>query len=463
MKIKNYTSHGLTIDRFEAIPGQAWCILGSNRSGIDAFVELFSKGKPAEPDQHPRHIQYPENFGIFSFESQQTLFEQELKKDETDFMDRIDPGTPARRFLKSPEAHMDLIRALAMDRVLDQGYRQLSTGQSRKLLLLAQITRGKQCLIIQAPYEGLDAAGCKELDKALSRCHDSGIQLIVTVHNPGDIPFWATHVGVLDQGAMVLSGNKDEVVKKLDRIPETADFKASVLDLGIKPQPDREGRELIRLKNGTAGYQGKTVFKGVDLAISRGDHTLVTGPNGSGKSTLLHLITGDHPACYQNDLKLFGIKRGTGESIWDLKRKMGIVSPDLHRNYIVPGSTLDCVLSGLFDSIGLYTAPSPEDRSRGTAWLERTGLGPDAGTPFRSLSYADQRLVLIARSLIKLPDLLILDEPTQGLDRANREAVLDFLEQVAEEQLSTILYVSHRQDEFRKFFVSNLDMSIAGG
>jgi len=137
---------------------------------------------------------------------------------------------------------------------------------------------------------------------------------------------------------------------------------------------------------------------------------------------------------------------------------MGILSADLHRNYIVPGSVLDCVLSGLFDSIGLYTVPCQEDRKKAMAWLERISLSHEAGTPLRRLSYADQRLVLIARALIKLPALLILDEPTQGLDQANRDAILDFLGQVAKENMSTILYVSHREDEFRDFFVSRLRM-----
>jgi molybdate transport system ATP-binding protein len=208
----------------------------------------------------------------------------------------------------------------------------------------------------------------------------------------------------------------------------------------------------VYLKNGSAGYEGKPIFTDLNLKIHTGDHTLVTGPNGCGKSTLLQLITGDHPACYQNDLRIFGIQRGTGESIWELKKKMGIVSPDLHRNYFVPGTALHCIISGLFDSIGLYQKYTRQDEHQAQKWLERTGLIREAHTPFRQLGYASQRLVLIARALIKMPRLLILDEPTQGLDELNRKAVLDFLEQVAREKLSTLLYVSHRQDEFRPFF-----------
>jgi molybdate transport system ATP-binding protein len=131
---------------------------------------------------------------------------------------------------------------------------------------------------------------------------------------------------------------------------------------------------------------------------------------------------------------------------------MGIVSPDLHRNHRVAGSALAIVLSGLFDSIGLYTRPSSAQQHLGRRWLGRLGLEAKANHAFRQLSYGEQRLILLARALIKGPPLLILDEPTQGLDEGNRTALLDVLAMIAEEQLSTILYVSHRLDEHREFF-----------
>ena len=402
--------------------------------------------------------------GIFSFAIQQALFEEELKRDDTDFIDCIDPGTPAHMFLEAPDAYKDLISAFAMDKAMDKGYRQLSTGQSRKLLLLAQITQGTTCLIIQAPYEGLDRTGCMELDRALAQCQENGIQIIVIVHNQEDIPQWATHIGVIAKGSMALAGPRQAVLKTLAETPhrETPDFMASVRDLLAEPPPQphksQKRATLIRLRNGSAGYNGVPVFKNLDLTVHTGDHTLISGPNGCGKSTLLQMIIGDHPACYQNDLHIFNIQRGTGESIWELKQNMGIVSPDLHRNYMVPGNALACVLSGLFDSIGLYTSYTAADEEKAMEWLGRIGLEKQALTPFRQLSYADQRLTLIARALIKLPELLILDEPTQGLDQANRHAILDFLEQAAKENLTTILYVSHRTDEFRDFFVSRIAM-----
>ena len=155
---------------------------------------------------------------------------------------------------------------------------------------------------------------------------------------------------------------------------------------------------------------------------------------------------------------MFGKKRGSGESIWELKKEMGIVSPALHRSHYVPGSTLQIVISGFFDSIGLYSKFTASQKVRAQEWLGNIGLEAYATVPFRRLSFAQQRLALIARALIKLPRLLILDEPTQGLDDQNRESLLNFLEMVAEKEISTILYVSHRRDEYRSFFSQQIDM-----
>ncbi len=465
MKIINAKYRNLIIGQFIAAPGEAWCLVGTNRSGIDNFFTLLTREDPKIVSDL---MELPQGLGVVSFSRQQKVFEEELKKNDTDFLDKIDPGTPARSFLENPEKHTDLIKAFGMTHSMDKGYRQLSTGQARKLMLLAQITRGVSYLAIQAPYEGLDPPSCQELDRALALLHQQGIGILITVNNRKDIPDFCTHVGLIAHGHLDLMGPRTDIMaaleKKLDR--EDPDFQVSVNEL-IQDQSNTETweppesgskkktrnvTELVRLKNGSAGYGGNTLFTGLNLRIHTGDHTLVTGSNGCGKSTLLQLITGDHPACYQNDLRIFGTQRGTGESIWELKKEMGIVSPDLHRNYFVPGNTLDCIISGIFDSIGLYQKYTHQNKHQAIKWLERTGLIQEAQTPFRQLSYANQRLVLIARALIKVPRLLILDEPTQGLDDLNRKAVLNFLEQVAQESVSTLLYVSHRQDEFRDFF-----------
>jgi molybdate transport system ATP-binding protein len=316
--------------------------------------------------------------------------------------------------------------------------------------------------VIQSPFDGLDPDSCKELDRAMFHLFSKGIQILMFVYNRSDIPSWTTHLGIVANGGLVFQGLADQVPASCLAQTSRPDFQAKVQDFSPTAQAcsdTNEKKELVRLYHCNAGYGGRTVFTDLSLVLGRGDHTLITGPNGSGKSTLLQVITGDHPACYTSDLTLFDIRRGTGESIWDIKQHMGIVSPDLHRNFRVPGSVLACILSGLFDSIGLYNPVTDTQKKRAMTWLTRLNMASAAAVPFRDLSYADQRLILIARALIKGPRLLILDEPTQGLDTPNRLALLDFLSDVARDNLSTILYVSHREDECRDFFVQHIRMA----
>ena len=159
------------------------------------------------------------------------------------------------------------------------------------------------------------------------------------------------------------------------------------------------------------------------------------------------MLTGDHPQAYSNDLHLFGRRRGSGETVWDIKRNVGVVSARLHRDYRVGGSVEEVLLSGLFDSIGVYQKPEPSHRARAMAWLDWLELGVTPSAAFRELSFGQQRLVLIARAAIKVPPLVVMDEPTSGLDAENRLRALELVESLCTQQKSTLLMVTHRADE----------------
>ncbi|MCL2789468.1 MAG: ATP-binding cassette domain-containing protein [Desulfobulbus sp.] len=453
--IKQLTADGLWIDHFAANPGEAWCLIGSNGSGIEQFCEIIAG---EQTDYCAKKLSLPPDIGVLSFKRQQSLFEAELRKDDTDFLDRIDPGTPARAFLTDIDRHRFLIDLFAFSDLLDRGYRQLSSGQVRKLCLLEIITKGIGQLILENPYEGLDQASCVELNRVLAGLLAQGMGLLILVGNSADIPQWCTHLAAFRAGTLAVQGPRAEVLAEVSGwlTSQPPLFQVTVEDFRQdRRQPEGAGDagpNLLTLRSGFARYGAVEVFNGLDLVIDRGGHTLITGPNGCGKSTLLQLISGDHPLCYTNDLTLFGQRRGSGESIWELKQRMGILSPDLHRNHRVAGSGLATVVSGLFDSIGLYTRPSEAQLQLGRRWLSRLGLAHKTQQPFRQMNYGEQRLLLLARALIKAPELLLLDEPTQGLDEPNRMALLDFLAAIANEQLTTIVYVSHRPDEYRDFF-----------
>ena len=181
--------------------------------------------------------------------------------------------------------------------------------------------------------------------------------------------------------------------------------------------------------------------------MERGENWKISGPNGCGKSTLVNLVTGDHAQCYSNEVTVMGMRRGQGESIWDSKKFVGIVSPSLHQQHRVGCTALQVVASGFFDSVGIYQEGSPEQWKAAKAWLDLAGMTPWSGRPFRSLSYGQQRLLLVARALVKQPPLLVLDEPCQGLDPMNRALVLKVIDRIALTGLTQILYITHELED----------------
>jgi len=451
VNISNYSSDNLRIDSLQFEKGQSWCFYGSNVSGIDQLSQIFTDNQ-ANPF-------FSNSIAVISFAKQQEIFESELRNDDTDFIDRIDPGTPAHHFITNPSHNSELISALNLSHCLEKGYRQLSSGESRKLLILSAISKNPSMVFIENPYDGIDLIGCSELDRTFTYLCRHGQLLVITVNNRCDIPSWCSHLGIFQKGELICSGKREQVLRDYNFIAEKKQlFPLEELTIPLTAQSPEE--QLVQLHNGSARYGEKIVFSGLNLAVHDGQHTLFTGPNGSGKSTLLHMLAGDNQNCYANDLYLFGIKRGSGESIWDLKKQMGIVSPEIHRNHYIPGSALQVVISGYFDSIGVYQQVSSFQKKEALRWLQMVGLPDHSTISFRKLSYAEQRLCLIARGLIKMPRLLLLDEPTQGLDDNNRENLLDFLEAIGQMNISTILYASHRTDEFRSFFQQHIDLAL---
>jgi molybdate transport system ATP-binding protein len=203
------------------------------------------------------------------------------------------------------------------------------------------------------------------------------------------------------------------------------------------------------MNNVTVAWSDHVVLDRLSWTLHAGEHWLIRGPNGSGKTTLLELITGDNPQVFNNDVRLFGLRRGSGETIWELKEKMGIVTYRLHTEYRSLGDLpLTTVLvSGLHDSIGMYEQSGEEELSLAEKWLALVGFAGRGKVLFRDLSYGEQRAILIARGAIKQPPILILDEPCHGLDPFHRERILSLLQKIAEHGDSTILHVTHDETE----------------
>ena len=206
-------------------------------------------------------------------------------------------------------------------------------------------------------------------------------------------------------------------------------------------------RGVISFRNVTLRYGGHTIFEGLNWEVQRGERWALHGRNGSGKSALLGLICGDNPQAYACDISLFGCRRGTGESIWDIKRRIGYVSPEMHRAYLKDLPAIEIVASGLHDSVGLYVRPRPEQMDTCLHWMRVFGIEELASRTFLKLSSGEQRMVLLARAFVKDPELLILDEPLHGLDTERREMVRTLIDDFCSRPEKTLIMVTHYPEE----------------
>ncbi|MBB3047946.1 molybdate transport system ATP-binding protein [Litorivivens lipolytica] len=431
-------------------PGECWGILGTNASGKSSLAQVLSGELSAEGEI----TGLPERVLWVSLESQQALYEDELYRDESDLTNEIDEGRTVRQLLEeiapwSP-THKQLCETLNLSALLDRGYRRLSSGEGRRALLACALLQKPDLLILDEPFEGLDQQSYAQLKQSLNALVLQGQWLMLVVNQSAQLIDECRHVALLDAGKMLYQGPRPEelesVWQQLDRHrkslpqlpPRNPEFQ-------LPSWPDE--KPLLVFTNAFVQYGDTFQFRDFNWQLQPGQHTRIHGPNGSGKSTLLGLITGDHPQCYRNDLEILGFRRGSGESIWEIKKHIGYVSGSLHRDYRASASALTVVISGLTDSIGVYSAVGEKERELGLHWLDILGLREQANAPFRSLSMGQQQLLLIARALIKQPPLIILDEPTEGLDDFNRFYVLKIVEKLIAASGSTLLLVSHREDE----------------
>jgi molybdate transport system ATP-binding protein len=385
---------------------------------------------------------------------QQRLLEEEIAKDDTDFLDKIDKGSTVYSLINEQSSDTQLteqlLRDLDLEHLRECGFRVLSTGETRRVMLARALATEPDLIVLDNPFTGLDVAHRRALARYLA-LRQQTTQMLITFNREEDIPEWIERIALFNHGALENTMNKDE-------------WESHPVVSQIKAQSQQQSEEMIALiqrhqhstyfanpvfeiKDGRVEYTEKTIFTGLNWRINNGQHWQVKGPNGCGKSTLLGLIFGDHPQCYSNDIQIFGNQRGSGESIWEIKKHIGMVSSALHLQYRVSCSALEVILSGFYDSIGLYQQPTKKEIQLAQEWLAILHMSEYAKTSFRELEYGQQRLLLIARAIVKQPALLILDEPYQGLDYLGRRLVKNTLELIARENLSQLLYVSHYQQD----------------
>ncbi len=353
----------------------------------------------------------------------------------------------------------EAVRWLGIAPLLARKLIHLSSGEMRKALLARALTGQPRWLLLDEPFTGLDQATRRRLQQVIARLLRRGLKVLVLTSRPDEIPAAVTHVLLLNRHRVLAQGDRATVLRHplARRLVANAAAAGRVGAVGRPPRhgqgeagsaaPRGEADALVEFRNVTVRYGAKTILWHVTWTLRRGERWALLGPNGSGKTTLLSLIQGDSPQAYAHDIRLFGRSLETTQALWLARRRLGWLSPELHLHHPGGWSCLNVVCSGFAGSIGLHEAVSAHRRRIARAWLQRVGLGACAEAAWEALSLGDQRLVLLARALVKRPELLVLDEPGQGLDRRHRHLVLDTVDAVLRETGAGLLFVTHHPRE----------------
>lgn len=431
--------------------GETWAIVGGVGSGKTALTELLlgrlrvASGTTEWPlidrlRAAGRPIAWPsEVIGRVAFKEESRLFSygKHYYQQRFNFIEPEDDLT-LDQFLhagmKASEEDLAVVTArLGLSELRSLSFIKLSNGQTRRARIARALLTRPELLILDEPFVGLDVEGRREVASMLRQLVADGIRLIVVVAADA-IPEWVTHVLELTDRRVTYAGLRSEyrAAKRQVATPTTH-------SAGVATEP------VIEMRNVNVTHGGKPILRDISWTVHRGERWAVLGPNGSGKTTLLSLICGDHPQAYGNEISIFGRRRGSGESIWDVKRRIGLVSPEMHLYFSEPLTADRAASTGFFDTL----VPRPttvEQDATVRSLFDFFNVRELANRWFAQLSTGQQRIVLLIRSLVKDPPILILDEPFQTLDSATVARARNWIdERIASDR--TVLFVTHNEVE----------------
>lgn len=334
----------------------------------------------------------------------------------------------------------------------------MSSGERKKALLSYLLAAKPDYLILDNPFDNLDTNSKKALLEELFLLKSS-VHIVQILSRKTDLLPFINEVASLRNHSLQWHSSVKDIAT--DSIKTPKEFTASL------PPPLHHYtypyKKLIELRNVSVSYGTKPVLNKINWCIRPGEFWELKGKNGSGKTTILSMITGDNPKGYGQELYLFGQKKGSGESVWDIKKQIGYVTPALTDRFRGYHTLQNMLISGLVDSIGLYIKPTESQRNLAAKWLELLGMEHKKNTYFHELSKGEQRLIMCARAMIKHPLMLLLDEPTSDLDDRAAALVVALVNKIALESNSTIIFVSHREEPHLKpQFVYELQAALTG-
>lgn len=420
-------------------------IVGNNGSGKTLYVDQLRKRLSSS---RVRYIAFCDTYGTSTdraYYLQLRWNQHDIDKETPYVGDMLEKAyeltgedTAERRKLQQ-----DLYALFQFQSLLNKYIISLSSGELRKFQLIKTLLAQPSILILDNPFIGLDAQTREQLNQLFPiLAKEQNMTIYLVVARKENIPQFVDEI--------IWITPEQEYCAPLHHLDDNR--RQAIISLSNKEQEENDGKEIVSFNHVCIRYGDRTILHDVDWTIHQGECWALSGQNGSGKSTLLSLICADNPQAYACNIRLFGKQRGCGESIWDIKRRIGYVSPEMHRSYQHNIPAIQVIASGLKDTVGLYTRTNETEREQCRWWMNIFGIEKFEQRPFLSLSSGEQRLVLLARAFVKAPDLLILDEPFHGLDSQNRMMVKDIIQTYSQLPAKTLIMVTHYEEEIPDCF-----------
>lgn len=460
--VRSLTNTIFTDLNFTVNKGENWALIGESGSGKSALLHTIAGNlsvtngevtynfpKQIEGESYRKQIGLVEPRHHFRNLSNTTEFYYQQRFNSSDSEDAL----TVEQYLSGIQHPVNIywtydktVTLLNLRHLLDKQLIKLSNGETKRLLIAAALLKNPQLLLLDNPLTGLDVQTRQEFNAIIKEITASGITLIMAT-SPYEVPEGITHIALLKSGGISQTITKDQytpalVVDKDDDKIDKEELRSLLADQAINPY-----HQIINMCNVHVQYGDIVILDQINWHVKPGDRWALLGHNGAGKSTLLSLINGDNPQAYANDIVLFDKKRGTGESIWDIKKKIGFVSPELHQYFPTDQSCLQVIESGYYDTLGLFRQSSKTKAETALRWMKALEIDKYARTLLKNIPASAQRLCLLARALIKNPDLLIFDEPCQGMDTHQQQHFKKLIDTICSMSKVTLIYVTHYQHE----------------
>ncbi len=418
-------------------PGQIWAIAGESNSGHSSLLRNL-ENKNTERVAFRHHFRNLSNTTDFYY---QQRFNSADSEDALTVQDHLDSLNTTGGYWTMDK----IIGKLQLRPLLDEQLIKLSNGETKRLLIASALIKNPAVLLLDHPLTGLDVSTRVRFNDLIREINAAGTTVIIA-SSPFEIPDSVSHVAVMQEGEITHQGEKHsfdpvafgfahEVTIDEEHLTRLLSYgKQSLFDV------------IVAMKAVTIKYNDKIILDNINWTVRQGERWSLSGPNGAGKSTLLSLVNGDNPQAYANDIVLFDRQRGSGESIWDIKKNIGFVSPEFYQYFPTDSGCLQVVESGFHDTVGLFRPSDPHKTALGLQWMQLMNIEKYAAVLFNRVPPPIQRLCLLARALVKNPTLLILDEPTQGLDNYQQAFFTGLIDRICNNSNVTLIYVSHYRE-----------------